>query len=217
MQGRAGVSAVTPNRLVFDAGRLYLNIDLVALETPLDEEYIMGFFGACQAFHIGPRFVLDDVLEHATALGATRGGTSFDPGRSLREVEADGPLGPVYGLRRRQSVEPIMTATLLEMSRSNLTTAIAGATDEATPGGLRKMSGGPIVDDTFIDNVALVATYSGSYKPVVLVIENALVAEVADVDLDDKDEVALQVTFRGHFDPGEAAREPWIIYHPGEH
>ena len=217
MQGRAGVSGLTARRLVFDAGQLYLNIDLTALETPLDEEYIMGFFGAGQAFHIGPRFVLDDVLEHAIALGATRGGASFNPGRSLREIEADGSLGPIYGMRRRESIEPVITATLLEISRANLAAAITGATDEATLSGLRKISGGPVVDESFIDNVALIATYSGSYKPIVLVVENALVAEMSEVALEHQDEAALQVTFAGHFDPGNPAQEPWIIYHPGQH
>jgi hypothetical protein len=218
MQGRNGISTATPNRLIFDSGELFLNIDTTALETPLDDDYIMSFMSASQPFVVAPRFDLADTLAPATSLGATRGGASFNPGRKIREIDVDGSLGPVYRMRRREGVTPTLTATLLEVSRHNLQTAITGAQSQSA-GGFQRLRGGPTVDGTYIDNVALLATYSGSVhtgrdNPVVMVVTDALVTEINDVSLEDHNEPALEVTFTGHFDPGYVDYEPWIIYHP---
>jgi hypothetical protein len=192
-QGRSGISGDTPDRLVFDAGELYLDIDISDLEST----------------------GVDDAISGATSLGATRGGATFNPNRTLRNMEVDGALGPVKGMVRREEVAPTLSVTLLEMSEDNLLEAIAGATS-TTEGEFQKIVGGEIETATYKDNIALLATYSGDSDPVIFVLENVLATEISDVSLEDQNEPVLEVTFAGHFDPDDIDTEPWSIYHPGD-
>jgi len=195
MQGLTGLSAATPERLVLDAGMVYFNIDLNELEDPENTDPVTA------------------ALATAIPLGATRGGATFTRGLSVREVEVDGKLGPYMGLARREEVRPQLTVTFVELTVDNLLKAIAGAT-VTTAGQFQKITGGPILDTSYIPNVALLATYTGSTKPVIVVVKNALVLEGPELALEDKNEGGIEVTFVGHFDPGEPRVEPWAIYHP---
>lgn len=196
MQGRSGVTADTPSRLIFDAGEAYFNLDLTALEAT----------------------GLDGALTDAIKVGATRGGSTFNPNRSIRQMEADGLLGPTRGMHRRESVAPVLTINFLEMTVENLLKAFAGATAEnvgTTPDDYALITGGPILDTSYIDNVALLATYTGTPgKPVLIVVENALALNAPDFTTADQDEVVLAVPFAGTFSPSDYTAEPWRIYHP---
>lgn len=194
-QGRSGINANTKDRFVLDAGEVFLNLDLTALVNGSASDPIA------------------DAIASATSLGATRGGNSFTPGRTLREIQADGKLGPVKGFKRRQAVEPTLTTNLIEMTVENLKTAIAGAT--ATVDGLfNRIDGGEILDASYIDNVAIVTTFTGETQPIVLGVKNALVLEAPEFATNDEDEVVMAVTFAGHFSGATATDEPWFIYHP---
>lgn len=200
MKGIAGVTADTAKHLVFDAGVVYFNIDVEALEDAVTEDPVTT------------------ALATAVKVGATRGGSTFNAGRTLREIEADGLLGPVKGLVRREEVRPLLTVNMLEMSKGNLVKAIAGAT-EAVAGKFTKITGGPITDTSYIDNIALLAAYSGSSKPVIVVIFNAMVHDSFDLSFADKDEPVGAVPFVAHFDPADGEPDEdkvWRIYHPGE-
>lgn len=197
MQGRSGVSASTPDKLILDAGEVYVGIDTATLESN----------GVTAA------------LAGATKLGATRGGSTFSFGRQLKEIAADGLLGPAKGFRRRQRVAPTLTANLIEVTPENLKQAIAGAVSSSTAGTtdtLTKITGGSIADTDYMTNVALLATYSGdaSGLPVIIVLENVLVSESPDMGTSDEDEMVLAVKFEAHFDPAAPDTEPWAIYHP---
>lgn len=194
-QGRSGLSANTPDRLVLDAGELYFNIDKSVLEST-------GLSGALSA---------------GTAVGATRGGSTFAAGRTLRDIPTDGKLGPVKGLIRRQNVAPVLTVNMIEMTPENLIKAIAGASGAdtgATTDDYQKITGGPIESADYITNVALLATYSGTTNPVLILVENAIVMEAPEIGTVDEDEVVMSVPFAGTFDPANPTTEPWAIYHP---
>lgn len=200
MQGLSGVSADTAKHLVFDAGVVYMNIDVEALEDDVAPDPV------------------STAIATAIKMGATRGGSTFNVGRTLREIEVDGRLGPTKGLIRRQEVKPILTVNMLEMTKANLAKVIAGAV-QTTAGKFIKITGGPIVDDSYIDNIALLATYSGSTKPVIVVIFNAMVHDSFDFAFADENEPVGAVPFLAHFDPadGEPSEDKlWRIYHPGE-
>ena len=190
-QGRSGVTPDSAGRLVFDAGEAYINLDLTALETT-------GITGA---------------ITGAIKLGATRDGSTFDPGRSLREIPIDGQLGPTKGFVRRENVRPTLTVNLVEISRANLARAIAGLIETAA-GDYQKITGGEITAATYLDNVGLVTTYAGEDEPILLVITNALAHEAPTFNLQNRNELVLPVTFIGHIDPDEPYVEPWMIYHP---
>lgn len=195
-QGLSGLSDQTFESLILDAGAAYFNIDLTALENAGSDM----------------ETAIENAIANAIPLGATRGGASFTTGRELREVEADGQLGPTKGLMRRTAVRPALTVNLLEQTIDNLKRQFPGAV-VSEAGAFAKITGGPITGDTYVDNVALITTYGEEGKFIVLVVENALVLESPEFATEDKSEVATEVTFVGCFS-GVGAAEPWKVYVP---
>ena len=197
-QGTSGIRAGSGDNLILDAGRVYVNIDITALEAaaPVDGTPV------------------DAAVETAQMLGATQGGASFDPGRTLRQIELDGLLGPARGFVRRQRSEPTITANLIETTVENFEIAIAGLITE-TVGEFTRITGGEIRDEHYLDNVAVVTRFKGSVTPIVIVVHNALVLAAPALNLQHGSEAVLAVTFTGHFDPLAADDEVWAIYHPG--
>ncbi len=204
MQGRTGVSALTPANMIFGPGEIWLNVDEAVL-------------AAAAAVDSDP-WTDATVANGAIKLGATRGGSSFSVGRSMRQMPADGMLGTAKGFVRRASVQPTISTNLLELTVENFLNAIAGAVQE-TAGEYEMVSGGPILEASYLTNVALAATFTGQTGvdaiPLVVLIRNALVYDSPEFPLNDQDEAVLAVTFTGHFDAADPYAEPWAVYHPG--
>lgn len=194
-QGLNGLSDDTFRSLILDAGAVYFNINLTALEAGATVEA-----------------AVQSAIAAAIPVGATRGGATFNANRTLREIEADGQLGPTRGLMRRTEVRPTLTVNLLEQTVDNLRRQFPGAV-VARAGAFEKITGGPITGSTYVDNVALVTTYGEEGQFIVLVVENALVLESPDFQTEDKNEVATEVEFVGCFS-GVGAAEPWRVYLP---
>lgn len=194
-QGLHGLTDDTFRSLILDAGAVYFNIDLTALEAAASFED-----------------AVENAIATAVPIGATRGGATFNANRELREIEADGQLGATRGLVRRTNVRPTLTVNLLEQTLDNLRRQFPGAVVE-TAGVWERITGGAITDSTYVTNVALVTTYGEEGQFIVIVVENALVMESPDFTTEDKNEVATAVTFVGCFS-GVNASEPWRVYVP---
>lgn len=199
MQGLSGIRSTTAGNLVLDAGAAYFNIDITALEGASPDPW-------------------GDAIATAIPLGATRGGSTFNRGLTIRDIEMDGKLGRVKGLQRRQSVEPVLTVNFAEMTAGNLTKALAGATAEQK-GRFIKIQGGEITDAAYINNIALATTIAREGQeglPVVIIVENVLVVESFDLSTVDEDEMVGSASFVGHFTVDAPLEEPWAIYLPEE-
>ena len=196
-QGRSGLSALTADNTVLDAGEVWFNIDKAALEANDWDAAVIG----------------------ATRVGGTRGGNSFSPGRTIREMPVDGVIGPAKGFNRRASSRPALTVNMLELTVENLETAIAGATATTTGGttNLTKFVGDEVTDGKYINNVAIATTIKGETEPVVILIENALVLEAPEFSFTDEDEMVLTVTFVGHTLSSDPNVEAFAVYHPADH
>lgn len=72
-------------------------------------------------------------LPNERLLGATRGGSTFNPGVSTRDIEVDSLFTMNKGLRALDDMQPKISTTLLEMTFENFLLAIPGAR-ELTPG-----------------------------------------------------------------------------------
>lgn len=185
------LTANLPESIIFDAGVLYKNFASPA--------------------------------EPGEILGATRGGSEFNLNAEMREVEVDGAPGPVKGLKRFVRVEPAITINLLSLTQENLLMAIPGSKAEAGDEnfeGYDVITGGQITDDSYFDNLALVAR-TGTGKPIIFVIENALADGELAISLADQDEANPSITFQGHFDPAKLEDQndlfenlPFKIYYP---
>ena len=196
-QGRSGISTATAPNMVLDAGEVWFNIDVTALEGAGSDPW-------------------DDAISAsgATRVGGTRGGSVFNPGRTLREIPVDGSLGPVKGYVRRSRSAPTLTVNALEITEENVEVALAGA-NNAVAGSFQKITGGEIADADYIDNVAIATTLKGSDTPIVIVLHDVLVMEAPQWSLTDQDELVLSVTFTAHADVSAPNTEAFAIYHPG--
>jgi|SRR5690625_989345 len=197
MREYSGVTADSVNNIIDSAGIVYFNVDVESIRTGDVASALTG----------------------ATLFGATDGGNSFNPGRTMRQIEADGLLGPTKGFQRRGEVAPVLTVNGLEITAGNVIKAIAGATGAAlTGGGMgQEITGGEVKPESYLDNVALV-TYnqdaSGEITPIaIFVVENALALDAPEFASADADEMVLSVDFAGHFDPAKPGEEPWRIFH----
>lgn len=199
-QGQTGVTSSTQDRFLLDAGLIYANIDLTALKDASASDPWSDAIGASTAI----------------ALGALRDNAEFNANRTMRDIEANGLLGPTKGLVRRERVEPTLSGTFIELTSDNMSVFLAGA-DTTTAGSFTSITGGPIESGDYYDTVAMATTYSGSTNPVVIVLKNVLVAESPSVTTADRNEGSIGIVFRAHFDPSTPQDESsaYEILHPG--
>jgi hypothetical protein len=154
-------------------------------------------------------------------LGATSGGNQFVVEREIREIEVDGVKGKVKGLRRIITENAMMTVNLKEMGTENIKLALSGSTSSSVLGsdGLTKThdeirSSGKVADADYKDNIAIVAKISGTDKPIVCIIENALSDGNFEIGVEDKNEAVVPVQFSAHYDPADINKVPYAIRYP---
>jgi hypothetical protein len=200
-QGFSGITTNTSKHFLLDAGVAYINIDdssATGLESGVTDPW---------AAAIAPTTTF--------SLGATRGGSSFNPGRTLREIPVDGSIGPVKGHIRRQESRPTLTLNLIEITVANLQRALAGNVSSTT-GAFTRILGGPIGAGAYFNNVAIATTFTGNPNhPVVILIKDPIVMEAPEISFNDEDETIISVTFTGTVLASTPNTEAWAIYHPG--
>ena len=153
-----------------------------------------------------------DVNTPGTLLGATRGGNVFELARTIKRIDPDGARGPVKGFRRIEEVVATLTVNLIEITKANLLIAIAGSAAPA-----QVVTGAEIDDGDYISKVAIVGTitgFDGTTKPIICVLENAMVDGPFTLGLNPKDEAVLVLKFTAHYLDSDLDAEPWSITYP---
>lgn len=151
--------------------------------------------------------------------GATLGGNTFSIETEYKEITPDGAAGKLKGGRRITSVAAALATNMLEMTLENMQAAIPGSeiTEETDTNGntyrsLRRSR--DIEDQDYFDNVALIGTITGSGKPVIIIVYNAINDENFEIAREDKEESTTEITFSAHFEPEAMEIEPWEIRYP---
>jgi hypothetical protein len=149
-------------------------------------------------------------------LGATSGGNEFALAQETRVIEVDGIKGQGKGNVVIDSETPSLTVNLKEITAANLQLAIAGSTSTSDTNYDIITTKGKIELTDYLNNVAFVGRLSGSSKPVVIVIDNAISLEGLTVTTADKAEAVVPVVFTGHYDENnvETGAAPFKIYFP---
>ncbi len=175
-----GLNIETPNRIVVDAGALYVN-------------YGEG---------------------NQALLGATRGGGAFRITQEFRDVEVDGVLGSIKGLRRVVQASASITCTLIEFTDENLQRLIPGASiaDLANHKSLTRQAA--IADSDYLTNLALVANVSNQNNNFIGIIRNVLQTGEFAMTVTDREEGVVACEFTAHFDGSTPTLEPWELRWP---
>lgn len=146
-------------------------------------------------------------------IGATRGGATWNVEREDREIEIDGPIGFVKGLRRTITLNATLEVAFLEYDRQLWLDMTRGtATSDGTHETIQPDT--QIVDSDYYTNITLVADVSGSSDPCLLQLDNAIAHQEWDISTEHDDEAEMSVTFAAHYDPSSLDTAPWSIMWP---
>jgi len=148
-------------------------------------------------------------------ISATSGGNKFNVKIDFRDVKCDGVKASAKGLKFITKVEVTLETNLLEVTTSTLAMMLLGDVDSTTDPAYDIITGKTYIADTdYLENVALVGTISGSLKPVIVIIKNALSTEGLSFECKDDDDNVLPITFTGHIDPSTPNVLPYEVRYP---
>lgn len=193
MRSYSGYTSKTPEHLLLDAGAFFKNFD-----------------------------VKEDTFETARTagklLGATKGGGEFSAVPSIRTLEIDGIKGKAKGCEILDSWEVYIKATFIEASKELLISALCAAKEGESENSSYDVIEGKssIAIEDYIDNITWVGTLSGSQKPVIIQVYNAINTDGLKFTTQDKNETTIPVTFYGHYADAEDDTPPFKIYYPTE-
>lgn len=179
-----GFTANTAKNLLLDAGAIYKNFD--------------------------------KSLMTGTVIGATQGGNSFSAVPNMRNIPIDGVKSEfVKGLTVIDDWEVTLTTNLLEVTKDTIKLAL-GVTEEVSHDvDYDSIKGKNYIADTdYLENIAFVGKMSGSLKPVIIIVYNALNHAGLELSMEDKSEGKLPVTFHGHLDSVNVDNPAFEILYP---
>jgi len=190
----SGFNANTTERLLLDAGALFINFD-VGTDTP----------------------------ETATSklIGATSGGNTFSAIPTFRQPSIDGVRGRFKGGEILQSWEVTLNTNMLEISDKVIEYALASSnkTDATILGAAQSnyfkiTANNQVALTDYVNNITWVGTISGSNNPVIIVIKNALSDGGFSLNPQDSADIVATLNFMGHYDSTDLDNPPFEIYYP---
>lgn len=187
----SGYTASTADNLLLDAGAFFIDYD-----------------------------VEEDTFASAAAegklLGATRGGGSFSAVPTIRPIEVDGAKGRVKGLQVIDEWEIKMNANVLEVTKEGLAKALtASETDISTDEAYDVITAKNYIElSDYADNITYVGKISGSDKPLIIQIYNAINTTGLTLEAEDKSEAVTEMEFDGHYDESTLDSPPFAIFFP---
>lgn len=159
-----------------------------------------------------------DTIKDTKVIGATQGGGSFSAVPTIRRIEIDGVKGAAKGLEALDEWVVTITANVKEVSADTLALALASSKTTPTvaaPEGYNKITANNEIALTdYLTNIAWIGKLSGSDKPVIIVVKNALCTNGLSLTMADKAEGVIALTFTGHYDPAALDSPPFEIYYP---
>ena len=153
-------------------------------------------------------------LEGEVLLGATSGGNEFVVVVKTRDVKVDGLKGTVKSLTRIVSTDVTLKVNMLEVTTETIRIALMGVVDSTGPDYDVITGKTEILLTDYIDNIALVGRISGSAKPVVIMLKNALSSDGIKFSNKDNTDNVLPLVFTASIDPNTPTISPYEIRYP---
>ena len=179
-----GFNANTAKNLLLDAGAVYKNFD--------------------------------KTLMTGTLIGATSGGNTFTAKPTIRNIKIDGVKSEaVKGLSVIDTWEVALATNLLEFTKDTITLALGSTTTTAQGTDYDSIKAkNYLIEADYLETIAYVGKLSGSTKPVIIIIYNALNTSGISINMKDADEGKIPVTFTGHLDSTALDTPPFEILFP---
>lgn len=158
----------------------------------------------------------DSAVAAGKLIGATKGGGEFSAVPEIRQIEVDGVAGRAKGLETIDSWDIYLKANVLEVKEATIQSGLAASSVDSstnTAYDIITASNNLEVSD-YIDNITWVGTLSGSDKPVIIQIFNALNTEGLKFSTTDKAEATISLTFYAHYTQDDLDTPPFKIYYP---
>lgn len=158
----------------------------------------------------------DSAVTAGKLIGATKGGGEFSAVPEIRQIEVDGVAGRAKGLETIDSWDIYLKANVLEVKETTIQSGLAASsvdTSTNTDYDIITANNNLEVSD-YIDNITWVGTLSGSNKPVIIQIFNALNTEGLKFSTTDKAEATISLTFYAHYTQDDLDTPPFKIYYP---
>ncbi|EGL48927.1 hypothetical protein [Streptococcus dysgalactiae] len=154
-------------------------------------------------------------------LGATSDGNKLKIEQKYRTIEVDGVFVPAVGQKVLESQSASLEINMKELTAENLRLAINGSLGtgdgKTSPSDYKVIGGkGKLENTDYITNIGLVATLSGTNKPVIVILDNALCTSGLEFDTKDNDEAVVTMTFEAHANEEQIddLTLPCRIYYP---
>jgi hypothetical protein len=161
-----------------------------------------------------------DTFQSAVAdgklLGATSGGGAFSAIPTLRPIPIDGVKGTAKGLQVIDEWVITLTANVKEVKKATIQTALATSdVDTASNSDYDIITAqNQIVLTDYIDNITWVGNLSGTNDPIIIQVYNALNTSGLTLNVADKAEAVLALSFTGHYIDTDLDTPPFKIYYP---
>lgn len=153
--------------------------------------------------------------------GATAGGNKLVVEQEYRTIEIDGVFTAAVGQKVLQSQTASLTVNAKELTAENMRMAINGVVikgdGESAPVDYSVLSAkGKLENKDYIKNLGLVGTVSGTDKPIIIILDNALCTSGLEFETKDNEEAVVEMTFEAHAseDQIEDLSLPCRIYFP---
>ncbi|MDY7044430.1 hypothetical protein RVS70_09455 [Virgibacillus sp. M23] len=154
--------------------------------------------------------------------GATSGGVTLTIEQEYRDVEVDGTGHvKVKGNKVLESATATATANMKEITaetiRRSLNGSIEDAKPEEAPEGYKIIKSKRYLEDSdYLENIAVVGRLTGTDKPVIAILDNALCTSGLELGTEDNGEAVIEQVYEAHAtdDQLNADEMPWRIYFP---
>lgn len=171
-----------------------------------------------KALLIGPGAIYKDFVDLdnlGVLLGATKGGNTFRINQEIHSSEVDGALGPIKGMQWVTKLIPELETNLLAITKDNLQLSLANMQLADSNDDYVKLTQDGSLADSGYRTIAIVGEISGSAKPVIVVVKDAMAMDPVEVPFGTgKDDVVLKLKFVGHYQPDDQYGVPYEIYYP---
>ena len=158
----------------------------------------------------------DSAVAAGKLIGATKGGGEFSAVPEIRQIEVDGVAGRAKGLETIDSWDIYLKANVLEVKEATIQSGLAASSvDTSTNTDYDIITASNNLEvSNYIDNITWVGTLSGSDKPVIIQIFNALNTDGLKFSTTDKAEATISLTFYAHYTQDDLDTPPFKIYYP---